>query len=456
MKNRVLSTIKKYNMLQKGDGVVIGLSGGADSVSLISVLKEIQPLYDLRLYAVHLNHGIRGDEAQRDEAFARELCEGLGVEIRIFRRDIPIEAKALGMTLEEAGRKIRYELFEQVLKETGSSKIAVAHNMNDNAETVLMRLCRGTGIRGLGGISPVRDNIIRPLIEVKRCEIEAYCGEKGLDYCTDSTNLSEDYTRNKIRLTLIPWLEENLNPSLCEGINKTSGFMRQEDSYLDSLAQAAFKECGTGDNSVSCKKLLAYDTVIRRRVIRLLFARYVKSLKDISAEHIQAVCILAEGKSGASLNLPYSLTAKKEFDALIIEKSTPKPEGYCYELELNRSVYISEINGFVGIYDKKTEIKGNLLYTNCFKYDIINNRLCLRSRKEGDKIALSGIGGSKRLKKLFNDLKISRDKRDTIPLLAMDSEILWVGGLRTNDKYKCRDGGVYFYFWRNEPDEGKH
>lgn len=447
MKNQVIATIKKYNMLQRGDGIVTGLSGGADSVSLISVLSELAPMYSLRLYAVHLNHGIRGAEAERDEAFARELCEKLGVEIFVFKRDIPAEAKRLGMTVEEAGRKLRYELFNEVLERTHSSKIAVAHNMNDNVETVLMRLCRGTGIRGLGGISPVRDNIIRPLIEVKREQIEDYCAEKGLAYCTDSTNLSDDYTRNKIRLTLIPWLRENLNPSVCEGINKTSVFMREEDSYLDSIASEAYEKCLLGEGKIDCNILLSYNIVIRRRVIRLMFSQFVKSLKDISAEHIEAVCSLAEGKSGASVSLPYSLIAKKEYSTLFIEKAADEPKSFCYELELNTPVYVEQTGCYVAIYDKKTEINGNLLYTNRFKCDIIKNRLSLRSRMDGDKIYLNGVG-SKRLKKLFSDLKISRSERDGIPLLAMGSEILWVCGLRTSGRYRCEDGGLYFYYWR--------
>ncbi len=453
MKNQVLATIKKYNMLNKGDGVVIGLSGGADSVSLLSVLKEIQPLYELRLYAVHLNHNIRGEEAKRDELFAKELCKVLGVEIFSFSADVAQEAERLGMTVEEAGRKIRYELFDKVLKETESNKIAVAHNMNDNAETVLMRLSRGTGIRGLGGIAPVRDNIIRPLIEVKRSDIEGYCAKQRLNYCTDSTNLVTDYTRNKIRLELIPWLEQNLNPSVCEGINKTSVFMREEDVYLDSLAREAYDNCLQGKGCLSCSRLSGYAAVIVRRVVRLLFSEYVKSLKDISSEHIQAVCDLTESKSGSKVSLPYGLTAKRDYDLIILEKNSKELQGYSYELSLNSPLYIKEIDCFVAICNKKMEISGKLLYTNRFRCDIISDKLCLRTRKDGDKIYQKGIG-SKRLKKLFGDLKISRNKRDAIPLLAMEGDILWVGAepYRTSDSYRADEGGVYFYFWRKDMD----
>jgi tRNA(Ile)-lysidine synthase len=448
MINKVLSTIKNYNMLNTGDGVVIGLSGGADSVSLACVLCELRPRYALRLYAVHLNHGIRGAEADADEDFVRRLCECLGIELFTFRRDIPAIATEQGMTVEEAGRKVRYELFDKVLQDTDSKKIAVAHNLNDNAETLLMRLCRGTGIKGLGGISPVRGNIIRPLIEVKRSEIEAYCDKMQLSYRTDSTNLVEDYTRNKIRLTLIPWLEQNLNPSVCDGLNKTAHFMREEDEYLDRLALNAYNTCLIEEGTLSCEKLLTYDIVLRRRIIRLLFANYVVSLKDISSEHINAVCSLAEGKSGASLNLPYSLTAKKEYDRLTIAKATDTEAGYCCELELNKPIFIPKLNTFVEICDKKTQILGNLLYTNCFKCDIINDRLYLRTRQRGDLIHLKGVG-TKKIKKLFADLKINRSERDSIPMLAIGNDVLWLncGKVFTNDNYVAEDGNIYFYIW---------
>ncbi len=450
MKNQILSAVKKYNMLNMGDGVVAGLSGGADSVSLLAVLKEIAPIYNLRLCAVHLNHCIRGEEAQRDEDFSRQLCKAMDIELIVFKRQVLKEAEELGISLEEAGRKIRYELFNQVLEEKGYNKIAVAHNMNDNAETVLMRLCRGTGIKGLGGIAPVRGNIIRPLIETDRSEIEDYCRKNNLSYCIDSTNLSEDYTRNKVRLSLIPWLKENLNPSVCEGINKTAQLMRQEDEYLDSLAEAAYRECLADKNALCISKFKAYPLVIRRRVVRLLFSEFIKSLKDISAEHIEAVCALVENKSGASLSLPYSLKAKREYDLLILEQAKEENKGYCYNLKLNEELYIKEIDAFVAIYEKKKEIEGNLLYTNCFNCDIIYCGLCLRTRNKGDIIHLKGVG-TKKLKRLFSDMKTGRDKRDTIPLLAFENQVLWVGTkpYRVNDKY-ISDKGVYFYIWRKD------
>ena len=448
MKNKVISAIKKYHMLEKGDGVVVGVSGGADSVSLVFVLNEIKALYDLRLCAVHINHNLRGAEADADEEFVRELCEKIGVELFVFSLDVKGEARRRSMTIEEAGRALRYEKFEEVRQKTRSSKIAVAHNKNDNTETVLMHLFRGTGTKGLGGIPPVRENIIRPLIETGRSEIESYCKKNSLAYRTDSTNLEEDYTRNKVRLVLIPWLKENLNPSADTAINRTAEMLRSENEFLDRLSRKAYESCVSEKHIVDIERFLTFDPVIRQRVVRLIFKTYVKSLKDITWEHILSVCSLAEGKSGRSVSLPYNLEARRDFDRLIIEKRKENFDGFCMKMEINKAVYVESMNCFAAIYDKKTEIKGKLLYTNSFNCDIINNEFFIRSPQMGDKIFLQGVGGYKKLKKLFSENKISSGERCKIPLLVMNNEVLWVGGLKTNDIYKTKDGNLYFYFWK--------
>lgn len=448
MKNKVLSTIKKYNMLQRHEGVVVGVSGGADSVALLQVLNEIKPLYNLKIYAVHVNHNLRGAEADSDENYVRELCKRLGVELFVFSPNVKKEAKTRSMTVEEAGRAIRYEKFEEVRQKTGSGKIAVAHNKNDNMETVLMNLFRGTGTKGMGGIPPVRGDIIRPLIEVERCGIENYCKNNGLAFCSDSTNFETDYTRNKIRLVLIPWLKENINQSVDLAIDRTAEMLRSENEFLDRLGNEAYKACVEEKNVIKIESFLTYDMVIRQRVVRFVFKTYVKSLKDITREHISSVCALAEGKSGRKINLPYGLEARRDFDRLIIEKKMEKNEGFCLRLEPDKAVYVKELNCFAGIYNKKSEIKGKLLYTNCFNCDIINGEFFIRSPQNGDAIYLKGVGGYKKLKKIFAEHKIGSEERMKTPVLVMGDEVLWVCGLKTNDLYKAEDGNLYFYFWK--------
>ena len=220
MYKKALATISKYHMLKKGDSVVLGISGGADSVALLHLLCKQREELNLTLFVVHINHGIRGVEADRDEGFVRKLCARWRVNFKAETFDVPKMAKEMGITEEECGRHVRYEAFENCLKANNASKIAVAHNLNDQAETLVMRLCRGTGLTGLSGIAPVRGHIIRPLIECSREEIEAYLEELHQPYCTDSTNLKEDYTRNKIRLNLLPYMEKEMNAGVIRNLAK--------------------------------------------------------------------------------------------------------------------------------------------------------------------------------------------------------------------------------------------
>ena len=211
MRGKFLTTIKKYNMIKKGDRIVIGVSGGADSSALLSLMVSLNEEYSLRLVVVHVNHMLRGSLADADESFVENLCDSFNVEFRSKKCDVEKFSNEKGITLEEAGRIIRYDYFYQVASEVQGTKIAVAHNMNDNAETVIMRLARGTGLKGLGGIPPVRDNIIRPLIEIDRIEIEKYCLENKIKFRNDHTNFMDIYTRNKIRISILPQLTEYIS-----------------------------------------------------------------------------------------------------------------------------------------------------------------------------------------------------------------------------------------------------
>ena len=230
----VLHALKKYNMLEKGGTVVVGLSGGADSVCLTHALWSIKDELDLTLVAAHVNHGIRGGEAQRDEDFCKAFCEKYGIEFKVLKADIPALSQQQGLGEEECGRKVRYEFFSSLAGENG--KIATAHNLNDNAETLLFNLTRGTALKGAGGIPPVRDNIIRPLILTPREEIERYCADNSLSFITDSTNLKNEYTRNKIRNIIIPQLKE-INSDAVSALAGFCEYAREDSVFLESLEQ---------------------------------------------------------------------------------------------------------------------------------------------------------------------------------------------------------------------------
>ena len=297
MLTKVINNIEKYHMLQQGDHIIVGISGGADSVSLVHILHSLKDKYNLSVTAVHVNHCLRGLDADKDENYVISFCNSLSIPVKVYRKDIASIAEKTGATLEEAGRSIRYQAFYDTLREVKANKIAVAHNMNDNAETVLMRLCRGTGIKGLGGINPARDNINRPLINTTRCEIESYCKEHNLSFQTDYTNNIDIYTRNKIRLHLIPWLQQNLNRSIVQTLYKTSELMREEDNYLDKLARQGLDDCMTSPCHININKLSELRLIFRMHSGKYsLFLRLRPLFQRLRVRRATSACLCDSGR----------------------------------------------------------------------------------------------------------------------------------------------------------------
>lgn len=445
MLDKIRGTIEKYNMLSYGDKIIIGVSGGADSVCLTSVLNSLKEEYNLDITLVHINHNIRGEEAQRDEDFVIELGEVYGNNVKVFSYEVETMARAEGMTVEEMGRKLRYEAFYKAAGENG--KIAVAHNMNDNCETMIMRFLRGTGIKGLGGISAARDRIIRPLINVTRAEIEAYCSSNNLEYCTDSTNSIEEYTRNKIRLNIIPMIQRDFNENIVAAMARMSELMSDEERYMEGIAEKAYKECEIEESRISAERLLKYDRVIQRRIVRLGFVNYSADLHDISYEHVERVLSLTEKESGKVIELPNNLRAVKEHDTIYFYK-VGESRDFVYDIEIGKEYEFKELGMGILISDEKYDENLKNVYTIPLDYDKINTGLQLRSRQSGDKISLTG--GTKTIKKLFIDEKVPLSKRDNIPLLAAGNNILWIKDMKTSAYFKASKGCenvLYLYLW---------
>ncbi|HHY76985.1 MAG TPA: tRNA lysidine(34) synthetase TilS, partial [Clostridiales bacterium] len=268
----VEETIKKYNMLNYGDSVVVGFSGGPDSICLLHILMELKDKLGLNIYAAHLNHQFRGKEADEDALFVENICKEWGIQVYVKTFNVPAYAKEKGLSSEEAGREIRYKLFYEVAEKVNANKIAIAHNMNDNAETVLMNLFRGSGIEGLKGIEAVRDKIIRPLINVRRDEIESYCREKKLNPRIDKTNLEPIYSRNRIRLELIPYIEKHFNSNIMSTLQRLSEIANMENDFLNKEAEKLFLEIAmVSKNSIqySINKIKNVHPALVRRIIRL-------------------------------------------------------------------------------------------------------------------------------------------------------------------------------------------
>lgn len=444
MLDRVRAEIKKHNMLKYGDRVVIGVSGGADSVCLTDVLNCLKAEYSLSITLVHVNHNIRGEDAKRDEAFVKKLAEKYGNDIEIFSFPVEKMAAEEGSTVEETGRRLRYESFYKAAGSEG--KIAVAHNINDNCETMLMRFFRGTGIKGLKGIAPVRDNIIRPLISVSRDEIEKYCADNKLSYCTDYTNELEEYTRNKIRLSLIPLIKKEFNENIVNTLYRTSELMSEEDRFLEEEAKKAYACCETEPSRIAIDRLSEYDKVIQRRVIRLGFIGFSPDLHDISYQHVEKVLSLTESKSGKIAELPHGLRAAREHDTIFFYREEEKIS-LNIVLEKEKSYEIKEL--FLGVmlseYNMTKKVKN--LCTLKLDYAKIKGEPVLRYRCEGDKISLPF--GTKSLKKLFIDEKIPLSKRSLIPIVALDNEVIWIKDLKYSSYFKAGENSkvLYFYTW---------
>lgn len=446
---KIHNYILKNNMLSINDNIVIGVSGGADSMCLLKVLINMSQTYNLELHVVHIHHGIRGDEADADEEFVRKFCEEYSnIRYYLFEYDIPTLAKQYRLSEEEIGRAMRYKAFDEIKTKVNAQKIAVAHNLNDNVETILFNLCRGTGISGLKGIINKNNELIRPLLCVTREEIEKYMFSCNQLYRQDSTNFEDDYTRNKIRLNVIPYLEKNINSNVKEHINNLSKIALDTEifmsSYTDKVYDTIIKR-NIEDNDQIIIDISLFDKedyIIRQRIIRKCILNLVGKLKDISNIHIDDIVKLSDKKVGKHIILPYDIVCKRGYHELVLfinkEKSTSDKVLY-EEIEFNKEYFLEYYNKYIIFecinYEKNMDIPRND-YTKWFDYGKMNDIIVLRNRKSGDKLQLNPEGTTKKLKDLMIDLKINKDERDSIPLVALGQDVLWLIGKRNSEAYR--------------------
>ena len=432
MRQKARNTIAQFHMFPEKVHIVAGLSGGADSVALLHILCSLKEEFGWRITAVHIHHGLRGKEAEGDAAFAEEFCAKLGVPCLVRRYDVKAEAKAKKLGEEETGRLLRYAAFQEIAGADGY--IAVAHHKRDQAETLLMRLCRGTGLKGLTGMSPVREKICRPLLRCSRAEIEQYCRENGLMWREDATNQEETYTRNKLRLRVLPLLEE-INPKTVEHMAETAELLSVEEDFLEQQAAACYKKVKgdgpKGEVHLERKELQALHPAMRRRVLRKAMEAFLSA--DLSQAQIEALEDLLEKETGKSRDFLEGVHAENRYDMLVLTMKKEKTEGYQYALPLGERVFISETGVHITAW---TGEKRELLSedTKCFDFDKIHGELFCRSRKTGDVISLKN--GRKKIKDRCIDEKIPRNERETFPLITVGEEVLWAVGLRVSEKYQ--------------------
>ena len=454
MQKRVLTTIKEHNMLTRGDGVVIGLSGGADSVALTHFLCNL-PNLGLKIVCVHMHHGLRGREADEDADFCADFCRQLGVDLITFNEDAAATAQEMGIGVEEAGRILRYNYFTQILQQRGCNRIAVAHNQNDNAETIIMQIARGAG--AVRGIPPINGNVIRPLADVSREEILAYCARHDLAYRTDSTNNSLDYTRNWVRNFLLPQIEGNLNPSAREALCRLAKISSEENAFLDNITKNSYSKCVKRCENglvINLRAFAQHDVAIKRRIVRFALGEALGNTRDTGYDHVDTVLALEGHQSGKQASLPKDFVADRTYHEICIRK--PKNhDSFSITLSKNSQIFVPQINSWVRLCDAPGHENAFTKALDCGK--ITDGVVQIRSRLPGDKIYFNSVG-TKKIKDFFTDKKITRDRREKAVFIAHGQDIILIMGEDfkkpiESDKFtpnpENNSKTIYLQIWKN-------
>ncbi|MBR4720180.1 MAG: tRNA lysidine(34) synthetase TilS [Clostridia bacterium] len=412
--NTLLDTVKTHNMIEKGDRVLVALSGGADSVTLLHMLCEISEKYGFSVGAAHVNHKLR-DTADRDMNFCKKLCEELNIPLEILVCDIRKEARENGMSEELYARGVRYGFFNSL----GYDKIATAHNKNDNAETILFNFMRGASTIGLCGIPYTRGNIIRPLLDIQKPEIIAYCKENGYEFVTDETNFTEVYTRNKIRLSLIPQIEDSFNENFVNTVTENSNLIAYDVDFLDIEARKLY------NGEIWADYVKDMHPAMLFRIIQIYYKEKTGAFQNLSVSFVKSiVSLLEKNKTGSQLDLPNGFYAYISYGKLIIEKKEEIPE-FEYDLVPDKPLFISEIGKTVTLV---SSANGKIFLKN-------TDGLKIRNKRRGDIFYPTGMTGKKRLSDYFTDKKIPQKLRNIVPILVKNGDIVSIIGYRNDRRF---------------------
>lgn len=415
MENRILKTIEKYGMIEPNDTVLVALSGGADSVCLAHFFLKYREKLKIKLVCAHIEHGIRGEESLRDFEFVKKWCENAGVDFKYIHINAPEEAAFCKMGVEEYSRKKRYEFFETIQ----CDKIATAHNKSDNIETVLFRTARGTSLNGACGIPAVRGKIIRPLIDLTSREIREYCEKNGIEYVTDSTNLSNDYSRNFIRNVVVENLKQ-INPEFENAFSNLIEDVKLEESFSNEYAENILKKALSEDKQLNKSVLKNETTFINRKVI----VKY-SSLFGIKLDrnHLLSVEKLIKTSSKADINERYCFVSNGDF-IRVVDKKVRFSLPDCEQTVISYEEFVKNADYYKKQFDFFCD------------YDKINAKVFVRKRMDGDRIFLKDRKCSKTLKKLFNENKIPPEIRSAVPVLCDGDLIIGVGNFAVSEYVK--------------------
>ncbi len=442
MMDKVKSWMQEQKMLQAGEAVVVALSGGADSVSLLYYLKEQGVPMGWQVTAAHFNHRLRGEESDRDEAFCRDLCKAWGIPLQVGSADVQKEVERSGESVEQCARRLRYDF---LYKAAGKAKIATAHTLSDQAETVLLHLSRGAGLRGICGIPPVRENIIRPFLRITRDEVEAYCKENSLLFITDSTNFQRDYARNRVRLDVIPTLKE-VHPGFLKSIDRCTAWLRDIKDFLEQQTEDALKKADSG-HGYRVEELLKQPAAVRREAIMELIRR---AGGKAQALHVELVEGLLSHPGGADLS--GGVHARQHNGLLRVEPVVREETEDIAPIPLKEGTFLLSSGvrmtvTAVGVDEKENFNK--MLFNNAIDCAKIKGTAMIRRRMPGDRFHPAGRGCGKSLKKLFQEAGIAPDQRDFVPVVCDEEGILWVGGFGPDERAAIGAGTHRLYRFKS-------
>jgi len=438
------NTIDRYRMLKPKDRILVAVSGGPDSVALLFILLELRKEYNLPLFVAHLNHKLRGEESDQDQKFVRKLASDLNLKLYTRSCYVEKEAKRLKLSTEECARKIRYDYLNKLADKLKAQKIALGHNSNDQAETVLIRLIRGSGSLGLSGIPPVKGKIIRPLIEIKRPQIEAFLKKKKIPFRIDSSNLRTDYLRNRVRLRLLPILKREFNPKIEEVLNRTASILRAEQRLLNKHAEKAYPKVVLREQNnkiiLDLKRFSGYDKSLKRFMVRNCVKRLKGDLMQLTFDKVETLLnLIDQAKSGKRVDLIDDIYGDVTKDHISIYQR--KPQDFSYALSLPgkkelRKLGVSIDSEVSPCLKAKGGVKSQNKWTALLDMNKLAPPFRLRNRKNGDRFRPLGMRGTKSVADFLVDTKVPRCDRDEVMLLTSGNKIAWVVGYRMSEDFK--------------------
>jgi tRNA(Ile)-lysidine synthase len=454
---KIKKSLLDHKMVEPGDCVLVGVSGGPDSVALLQALIELKQEFNIELAVAHLNHGARGEESDHDARFVKDLGASFNLRTLIKKINVPELQPASKSSFQETARDIRLEFFQETMKQLGANKIALGHTSDDQVETVLMNLLRGSGLKGVGGMSPVRLPYIRPLFYCTRAEVMGFLNDRNTPFCKDSSNNKKDYLRNRIRLELIPFLQEKYNPKITENLFETSGIFRADNDCLKVLEDHEFEQAISNFEdgemlSMDMKYLNKLPLALQRRLVRKGILSIKGDLRKISSFHIQEILHLFEtSRKGKRIDLPDNLEVVckgncvefkriPQTDTSILtdeeNKGAPRIRPLIIpgetEIEETGLTLKSEI-----INPVTTEFPGGKANQAFLDFDKTGSEVMIRFFQAGDRLKPLGMKGTKKLKSLFIDEKVPQEIRSTVPILTTgDNDIIWVYGTRIAEDYR--------------------